>query len=147
MESSNDKTGSSRPEAGVQKHERLARIFQQLSDAPPANNAQEAHALVDNAFAGIESAATQNPNASPQMTVGAFDRMRDFDFNGRKVVYALYAKHVLFLGDNGAIEILAPEDPPVLSLEQLGAPPFTSARFIFGKPGADGRNPWEPPVH
>ena len=126
------------------KRERLADVLRRLSQHKPAHNASEAHTMVEETFAAVEGPVVMHPGIDTPMTVNPPHTMRGLSYGNRTVLYDEYERHILFLGDNGSIEIRLSERQDSGPVSRKKAThPFADQKIIFEKAGADGRRVWD----
>jgi len=121
--------------------QRLQFIFDFLAKDQPVHDASEAHVMVHNAFDTIERKYAVGPRNKYPMRVSSFVGMPEMRYGERLVRYDSYLKHLLFLGDNGAIEIRTNEHRIA---PKLHTHPYAELPVVFAKAGADGRGVWDP---
>lgn len=130
-----EKISGGRIERPLSKRERLQNILELLKSAAPVASAAEAHKMVADAFKKIESGVMHS------MIVIPFKSMSTVNFGERKAYYNLYSRHVLMLGENGAIEMRTSDVPAAPA--DVRPTPYGDLELAFEKPGADGKKLWE----
>jgi hypothetical protein len=131
-----------RPRETWTRAERMERIFEQLSQEQPVQDASQAYEIVRSAFQNVESQyLIVHPNRRDTMRVSSFVGMPSMNYNGRTVLYDFYARDILFLGDNGSIEIRSTKPENVNATQE--SHPYSELPLRFAKRGADTRGVWE----
>lgn len=135
--------GNTGPEETPRKSDRLKTIIAILEEAKPAATAEEANMLVRKTFAESEDASGVETS---RMNVHALDSCYRMTYKGKKIYYQIYHKHVLFIADNGAIDIRKTDggiSVVARLIEQHPSFPEEQLDIEFEKKGADGRGVWE----
>lgn len=125
------------------KYERLNAIFLILKESAPATSVEEAVEMTANAFKTIEEHVV--PLESERMSVMALSKSSFSTFKGRKFYFQNYRDHMIFFGENGAIDIRLLGDMPKLTKPILDAKPdfaMENMKCVFEKRGADGNGVW-----
>ncbi len=103
--------------------ERLSKIYKIIETHPLVGNAEEAHKIVFDAMETIENESQKaGLRSTKKMAAMNFTGMRCSDVAGHKIRARLYDKHVMFIGDNGAIAIyryFRDKFPAAVTLEDL----------------------------
>lgn len=124
------------------KRDRYSKVLERLAEEPLASNEREAYALVERVFKAVEESEVGHLiEAKYHMRVYTFERLQTVSHSGRTVWYHIYAKDMLFLGDNGSIEIRSTEQDVIDPGSDTS--PFCHFPVIFEKPGVDGRTVWQ----
>jgi len=142
MENPNEKV-SAPIEKAPGKKERLEAIARLIIEAAPATSAEEANKLVRNSFKAVEDPL--DIDDVEKMEAHRFELLKEMSYGDKKIYYGLYIAHVLFLGENGAIDIrIIDKKFPVSEklLEKQSSFPRAMKLFLE-KAGADGRKVWE----
>jgi len=111
--------------------ERLADILRLVAQKPAAQSASEAHQMLEDAFEKVEHRMPGH-----QMYVHALSDFTEVQTGDQKVYTDSYERHLLRIGENGALEIRL-LDATDTTEEQSRA--TTDLKVIFEKSGADGR--------
>lgn len=132
------------PIAADQK-ERFTRIMELIAKAPPAATAQEAHTLVTQSFQMVERPLRLSRQIKHSMVTGLFPKMEKIRINGRRVLFEVHIKHILFIGENGAIDIRRNSDTDRVTESVLKKDPSRARTMekTLAKPGSDGQGVWE----
>ncbi len=121
-------------------HERLEAFYDLIREAPPASNFSEAYNLVRRSLEEVEKAEFD------MMRVNEFSELSETSVGNRKVLIDSYFGHLLFLGDNGSIEIRRKnkDDFPDRHATHFDAETILNkSETKFSKPGADGKKIWD----
>lgn len=124
------------------KSARLKEILSKVSESEPATNAQEAYQIIQQSFNDVENAFLK----VYRMEVLPFEKMESLSYAGRQILYSIYNSHVMFIGDNGAIDIRGIDKsfPATKKLFDKDPEfPKTQMKSFFSKPGADGMKVWQ----
>ncbi|RJR12580.1 hypothetical protein C4585_03455 [Candidatus Parcubacteria bacterium] len=121
------------------KRERLASILRLVAQESAAQNESEAWAMLKRAFEKTESF-----KAGERMTIYPLSSFEMVEYAGRKIYLSTYTRHILFIGQNGAIEIrlLGNEEVETKDLPH----PYANLKVVMEKKGADGHFLWETPT-
>ncbi len=127
------------------QRERFEAILEKIRMAPAAENAHGAHILVTQAFQDVERPLRMRGAIKHSMVTGNFSEMKGLRINQKRVLFELHIKHILFLGENGAIDIRRNDEDNRVTAETLRADPSraTDLTVTFSKPGADGHEIFE----
>jgi len=131
------------------KRERFADVLRYAAQSPPARDISGAHAVMDKAFDAIESQVPDHPDTGYRMYVHPLSQMEEIEYAHKRVFVDVYEKHILFLGENGSIEVRLAESGdsyPDSSDDKSLAHPYANLKVIFEKAGADGRYVWDAPT-
>jgi hypothetical protein len=127
------------------KRERLGEIFALIEEAPAVSSSQSAYDLVHESFRTIEGVSIEdNESIGDKMVVVPFvDMILIPGLNG--VRFFIYDKHVMFISENGAIDIRLIDPVKKVTLALLlrnPSYPKDHMKLIFAKNGSDGKGVW-----
>jgi hypothetical protein len=129
------------PTQELTRAERFNLIFDLMTKAPRAHTAEGALEIVSNAFNQVEQ--RQPLRSNQKMKVDPFRQSISLPYKGHVVYCQMYDSHLLFLGENGAINIFRKNSDTRLSLlENNLDDTIKSLRVEFSKSGADGKDMW-----
>jgi hypothetical protein len=128
----------------------LQAIFRVINALPAASSAEEALAQIKDAFSSVDRELLQKGKIEKSYVVSSFSSLDSVNIGGKIVYYGLHGKDVLFLGENGAIDIqpgfnstyetheIMRRDPLLFKNRGKSIPPFPKA-------GADTLGVWDIP--
>ena len=122
----------SRPRA-----DRINDIFKLITSTSPVDTQEKAFALVDESFKAIEK-----EEGGERMSIGSFDEILTYRSEGKIIHYNWYYGHILFVGENGSIEIREKEKN--FDNDAFSEDPEYINQFnvVLKKKGADGKDVW-----
>lgn len=124
------------------KKDRLKTILSLVEERPAAADAEEANALMVQAFEEVENALPLDE--ADKMHVHDLESFYDpISYEGRKIYYQFYRHHIIFIADNGAIDIRGiNEGMNSETIEKDPSFPSRGLPLLFEKAGADGHGVW-----
>ncbi len=125
------------------KKDRLEAIARLILEAKPAASAEEANELVRRSFKAVEDPL--DIDDAEKMEAHRFDVLKEMSHKDKKIYFGLYISHILFLGENGSIDIrMIDRKFPVTERLLEKQPLFPQAMKLFlEKAGADGQKVWD----
>jgi hypothetical protein len=119
------------------REERITDVLKLIRFAPPPNNAEEAFNLVNDSFLEIEAQENE-----PRMRAGAFRDMLSIKHNEKNLYYTWYIGHVLFIGENGAIELREKQGDFDREEFKKDFKYINKFNIVFSKLGGDNQGVW-----
>ncbi len=125
------------------KKERLEKILTLLADGPTCSSAEEAHSLIHASFETVENA--HDLEGDNKMGISDLESMPTTSYEGRTLYFEEFTRHVLFMAENGAIDIRIRDDKVNLKtiLKQQQAYPKERLQSVLEKSGFDGKGVWD----
>lgn len=126
---------------------RLESIFNTILSYPPAANERTASEQIIKAFNAVELALVSSGKIAKPMAALPLMQERHIDTNYGKLYFDdRYFAHVVFISENGAIDIRRRNERGMFNFSPLRANPLLprdSMVLEFEKPGSDGKTVWE----
>lgn len=128
--------------AQMSKKERMAMIAKLIMEAPLASSEEEASALVVESFNKVEGQLPADFEA--KMYTRPLEQLMSTKYKGQNIYFQLHVKHMILIGENGAIAWVRDSEQKIQIFEFMDDPGSIKGKFPaeLSKPGADGKDVW-----